>query len=308
MDSSRTTELKVGIISFVGIALLVIGLMWGKQRSIGAGEYMITLHFPSSSGLMDGDPVSVNGVTKGRVKDLTIDNTGVLVHAMIEPDVQLHVDASARIMMLELMSGKKIEIQPGQSVAALDKSSILQGTTAWDIPSAIASLGMLSADINSVIFRLDTLLATANNVMSDSQMIHSIRLSILDLGATIAMAKSFIADNRADMKTTLMNVKDLVLDIKDFTEKNRPAIEHALTSADKTLTDADGAITRADSTLASVNRMLNELKTNNSAAGKLLYDKEFALRLDSTITDADKLFQFILSNGININVRLGSRP
>ncbi len=308
MDSSRVTELKVGIITFAGIALLVLGLMWGKQQSLGKGEYRVSMHFPNSAGLVSGDPVSVNGVTKGRVADLVIDSTGVLVHASLDPDVQLRTDATATIMMLELMSGKKIEIQPGQNGASFAKNQVLYGTTAWDIPSAIASLGLLSGDISSVIHRLDTLLATANSVMADSQMIHSIRLTITNLSETVAMTKSFIAENKADMTAVITNVKELLLEIKDFTEKNRPTLEHALHSADKTLTDVDGTITHADSTLATVDRILADLKNNNSAASKFLYDKQFSARLDSTLNDADKLFQFILTNGVNINVRLGTRP
>jgi len=307
MESSRATELKVGITSLAGITILILGLMWGKHLSYG--EYPLSIHFPSSAGLSDKDVINVDGVTKGRLTDINVDTSGgVLVRVMLDQDVHLRSDATARILMRDLMGGRQIDILPGTSSVPFDKSRPLPGSTPMDIPRVVAKLGDMSDDINRVMLRLDTALASANTILGDTQMTHAIKRSVMNLDQTLAMTKSFIADNKADLRTTIVNARDLTMDLKDFMEKNRPLIEHTINSADKTLIDVDATIAHADSTIATVNRIMNDIKNGNGVAGRLIYDKEFATRLDSTLVDARKLVQFILENGVNINFRLGTRP
>jgi phospholipid/cholesterol/gamma-HCH transport system substrate-binding protein len=308
MNSSRATELKVGIISLIGVAILILGLMWGKQRSLNTDRQMYHIHFPTSAGLLEGDVVSVNGVKKGRVEKLTIDSNGVMVDAAIDGDIKLHSDATATIMMLELMGGKKIEIAPGRSSAFLDPSMVMQGTTAEDIPSAMAMLGTLNNDVTRVLFRLDTLLGSMNQIMGDKQFVQSVKNSIQNLDATLSTARAILAENKQDLHETLVNTKEMVVGIKDFIEKNRPLFERTVSDADKTLNTVDGTIAHADSTIATINEILSDIKKGNGVAGKLIYDKQLGERLDSTLTNAHKLIQLIMDNGVNVNLRLGTRP
>lgn len=308
MNPSRATELKVGIVSLIGIAILVFGLMWGKQQSLNTNRQIYHIHFPTSAGLLEGDPVSVNGVKKGRVEKLSIDNDGVMVDAAVDPDIKLHTDATAMIMMVELMGGKKIELTPGKSNTPLDPSTVLQGTTAEDIPGAMAMLGTLNDDVTRVLFRLDTLLGNMNQIMGDKQLVQSVKNSIQNLDATLSTARAILAENKQDLHQTLVNTRDMVAQIKDFIEKNRPLFERTVNDADKTLNTADGAIAHADSTIAGINQILNDIKNGNGVAGKLIYDKQLGDRLDSTLVGAHRLIQFFLDNGVNVNLRLGTRP
>jgi len=230
------------------------------------------------------------------------------VDAAIDADIKLHSDATAMIMMLELMGGKRIEITPGRSSTFLDPSTVLQGTTAEDIPSAMAMLGSLNNDVTRVLFRLDTLLGSMNQIMGDKQLVQSVKNSIQNLDATLSTARAILAENKQDLHETLVNTRDMVAQIKDFIEKNRSLFERTVNDADKTLNTADVAITHADSTISTINQILSDIKNGNGAAGKLIYDKQLGERLDSTLTDAHKLIQFILDNGVNVNLRLGTRP
>lgn len=308
MNLSRGTELKVGLFTLVGLCIVVFGIMWGRQLSLGGTSQLLSIRFPASGGLIVGDPVTVNGVKLGRVEEVTVNGNDVIIKASLESGVVLRSDAVATIMMVELMGGKKIDIHPGVAATPLDLSKPLQGVTAEDIPGVVSQLGNLSGDLTRVLFRMDTLLGSMNSLMSDKQMVESVRHAIITLDATASMIKTFIARNEGDVETTLKNLKTLVIDIKDFFETNKPQFEKVLKGADRTLTNVDVTLSHADSALVSINGMIDEVKKGDGAAHKLVYDKDFGARLDSTIVNANRLINFILDHGVNVNLRLGTRP
>jgi phospholipid/cholesterol/gamma-HCH transport system substrate-binding protein len=308
MSAARTTEIKVGLFTLVGIAILVGGIMWGKQKSLASGMETYKIQFPTSGGLLNGDAVTVNGVKKGHVASVNVDGNAVLVEVVLERDVQLKRDATATILMLELMGGRKVELRAGMDPTPLDPSTVIRGTTAEDIPGVVAMLGTLSGDLTRVLFRLDTLLANANSLLSDKEFITSIRESVVALDATAQSLRRFMTNNEGDMETIVSNVKVLVSDLKEFFTANKPELEKLLKKGHTTLEGVDRTLANADSTLASANTILTDIKKGNGAAHKLIYDQELGMRLDSTITNVNKVLNFILDHGVNVNLRLGTRP
>lgn len=308
MNPSRTTEIKVGLFTLVGLAVLIFGVMWGKQQTLGSGDQRVTIRFPSSGGLIRGDGVTVNGVKKGRVEEIDVDGNSVLAHVTLESGIPLHADATAVIMMLELMGGKKIDIAPGASPKMLGPSDVIMGTTAMDIPGAMAMLGTLSTDLTRVMYRADTLLGSINHLMTDKEFIESIRHTVFTLDATASLIKSFVARNQGDMEATLKDVRIIVSDVKDFFQANRPQFEKLLKDADRTMTGVDRTVAHADSALVSVDKMFSDIKNGGGTLHKLIYDKEFADHLDSTVANAHRLINMIEDHGVNVNLRLGTRP
>lgn len=308
MILSRKTELKVGLFTLLGLAVLVGGVMWGRHMYISRGMQSLAIRFPTSSGLTTGDDVTVNGVKMGRVESIDIDGNGVLVHASLDKAVSLRSDVAGTIRMLELMGGKKIDVRPGTSATLYDPQQVVVGVTDMDIPDAVATLGKLSGDLTRVLFRADTLLNSINNLMSDSVFVQNIRHTVATLDATLVLVRNFVARNQEDMEASLKDIRVVVSEVKSFFITNRPIVEKLLHDADRTMGNVDVTLSHADSTLAGATAMLNEIKTGNGSVHKLVYDKELAVQLDSTLTLAHRLFEFILDHGVNINVRLGTRP
>jgi phospholipid/cholesterol/gamma-HCH transport system substrate-binding protein len=268
----------------------------------------MVIRFPSSAGLIVGDGVTVNGLKMGRVEQIDIDGNGVLVRASIDNHISLRADAQANIMMLELMGGKKIDVRPGVSPAPLPPNTVVNGMTDMDIPVAVATLGALSGDLTRVLFRADTLLGNINHLMGDSVFVASIRHTIVTLDATVVLVHNFVARNQDDLEASLKDIKQIVSDVKVFFQANRGQVEKLIKDADKTMSNVDATLAHADSAIASATSMLNEIKQGNGAVHKLIYDKELAIQLDSTVAVAHRLFDQILEHGVNINVRLGTRP
>jgi ABC-type transporter Mla subunit MlaD len=98
-------ELKVGL-SVVAAALIVWLVIWWA-KDVRVGQRSLNILFPNVSGLQIGDPVTVHGMRAGKVESIQILQNGVNVTASISPDIKLYRNASAKLLMLELMTGKK---------------------------------------------------------------------------------------------------------------------------------------------------------------------------------------------------------
>ena len=77
MKSSKSQEIKVGIVTLVAIALFIIGIIIGNDYSISVDTIRIKMRFPTSGGIEQSSPVFVNGVKRGRVIEVKPNNGNV---------------------------------------------------------------------------------------------------------------------------------------------------------------------------------------------------------------------------------------
>ena len=127
MKDQRKTEIRVGVTVVLGLLIFIWILGWAKNFSLTPSENYLFVKFNNASGLEIGDDVTVNGVRKGNVEDIKVDDQNVIVKISLDNDVQLKQDAKFGISMLDLMGGKKVEIEPGSSQDKLDPNKVQQG-------------------------------------------------------------------------------------------------------------------------------------------------------------------------------------
>ena len=113
MKSNKNLELKVGLLSIAAIILLVVGITLVKGISVSISQNVIRLRFEQSAGIQESAPVTINGVKRGSVTKVENDNGSVLISANLSDISDIKEDAFAKITMLEITGGKKIEIFPG---------------------------------------------------------------------------------------------------------------------------------------------------------------------------------------------------
>src|ERR1019366_7174141 len=132
MTNEERTDIKVGLTVIAGIAVLLFGIGWAKGWSTSSKEIKYRAVFANSGGLEKGDPVTISGVTRGIVQNIELRQSDVLVTMAMSEHLDLRSDATASISMLELMSGKKVELHSGMSSQSLASNAIIPGVFAGD--------------------------------------------------------------------------------------------------------------------------------------------------------------------------------
>lgn len=314
MKNNRSLEIKVGIVAFIGIALFVIGLSIGKGVNVNTGKPEITMHFPSSGGIVPAAPVVVNGVERGKVLKVKNENDKVTITAVLDYVDDFYADASAKITILEITGGKKIQINPGTS-GKFNTSLPILGETPPDIADLVMILGNVSGDAVNLVKRLDTALIAVNVLLTDEKFINDIKVSMNNVNEITTNLDSFIDNNYSELELTIANLQELSNDLKNTVNNNEPKISKIIDDLDATLASADKLIYNANSAINDFDVVAKDLQdiskaiiNNDGILNKLIYDQNFSAQLDSTMIKLSELLNIIHEHGVNVNLRIGTRP
>lgn len=143
-----------GLFLVLGLALLILGIVWVKEIGILKSTQKVLVSFPDVGGLRTGDPVDIAGVKKGKVAKLKLREYDVLVTLEIEKDVFLPEDSKIVMRNLSFLSGEKyIKIELGRSKNPYNPEKLFKGSYYDEF-----SIGNLTATlrrVNQVISKID---------------------------------------------------------------------------------------------------------------------------------------------------------
>ena len=301
MKNDKKTELKVGITIFFAILVLFLIIAWAKNISISATRTYVDIKFDNASGLEVGDNVTVNGVRKGNVEGIKISGQTVIVTVAIDSETELREDAKFYIGMLDLMGGKKVEINPGASPKELNYSLLQNGTYLMDISSAMASMGSLTEDLPKLISKVNETLDGLNSIVNDEGLRTNLTKSLNNLSVISEDLKILIKANDQKLEELLTNTNNLIGNSNEFIEKNSGNIENSLAQIQSLLSKSDTLIT-------GVTQILNDTKSGENNIGKLLYDKELFSEIEATVKTLNELTKVLndqLKNeGVNVKAKI----
>lgn len=315
MENQRNKEIIVGVVSILALALLFLGISLGKGFKVASDDKLLKIRFPNSGGLQVTEPVVVNGVKRGTVINVKNDKSSVLVTVLLDDYNDIKSDATAKITLLEITGGKKIEITPGAAPERFSLKQVMKGETPPDLGGLVALLGDVSGDLVSMVRKIDTIAGAATNLLADGKVVNDIRATTENIASLSADLNQFVNANYAELEKTVNNLSSLTTKLNVAIDKHEPSVGKILSDIDLTLKDAktllnniDGAVKNADNLVSNVNKITEDIKNGQGFVGKILYDKEINSKLDSTFTNLSELMSLIKNHGVNVNVRLGTRP
>lgn len=315
MMTDRKKEIRVGIVALLSLIVLIAGITIGKGLIVGVSQNTLLFTFPSSGGIEIGAPIFINGVKRGSVISIENVNGGVAIAGSIDELSDVHPDAQAKISMLEITGGKKIDITPGIASENLDISKPIAGTISADATELISLVGDLGAEASVTVQRLDSVLAQANSLLSDGIVVKQLRNTVKNTDELMTTLNALMGDNKENMRNLIKDLVALAKDAKSAVNNNEPKLRSILTKLDSLAGSGQRLMAKTDTALAGVTDltvetkdMMKDIKTNGSFINKLLYDKTTSKSIDTTLQRVNDLLLKIHEHGINANIRLGTRP
>jgi phospholipid/cholesterol/gamma-HCH transport system substrate-binding protein len=120
MRQSRAVEISAGLFVLLGFAALwfLVTQITNRETEVGKGSYELIAKYENIGSLKVGAPVSMAGVTIGRVDAISFDQTiyKAVVKVRISPQYnRLPEDSDASIMTSGLLGGQYIGVTAGGS-------------------------------------------------------------------------------------------------------------------------------------------------------------------------------------------------
>ncbi|MCX7908173.1 MAG: MlaD family protein [Ignavibacteria bacterium] len=315
MKNLKKIELKVGIVSFFATLFLILGIIFGRGYKVSVSTQTIKFRFPNSGGLQVSSPVVVNGVKRGVVSSIQNDNGTVLVTATIDNTDDFKKDVRAKITILEITGGKKIEIVPGNSPEPFDPRTEIPGETTADFAVIVSELGIILNEAKHTLNQLDTTLTSTNKILGDKNFISNTKEALQNANQTLSIAREILESNQSNINQTIKTLKEITSLLRSDYSKYEPKInnlvdklEQISSQTENLLTKGNNTLQKLDTTVSSINFLLHDIKYGENLANRILYDKSLALKLDTTLVNLSNFINLIQKYGVNVNLRFGTRP
>jgi ABC-type transporter Mla subunit MlaD len=87
----------------------------------------INIKFQTVNGLKEQNLVFISGVYIGEVESIKLEEDSIMVKINIEKDIELPIDSRFKIVDLDILGNKAIEIKPGISFEKIRNEEIVTG-------------------------------------------------------------------------------------------------------------------------------------------------------------------------------------
>jgi phospholipid/cholesterol/gamma-HCH transport system substrate-binding protein len=303
MDKDKKTLLKVGITLVVSIVMLLWGIAFLKDLKFGLETNDLVVYFNDVNGLKEGDPVSVNGVTKGKINKIELaPGDSVRVDFSLSKEVTLKKDYSVAVAMIELMSGKQIYIKPGTSKETADISRPLVGDRNIDMISIISTMNQVGQDVKMITSKLDTSMTKLmvsldhiNGIVGDDALKSNIKGAASNFNDASRNLNLMLADTRASINSLTSRLNNIAMNVDNTVSETKPELK-------ETMQDIRLLTARLDSLTININSLVVGVKDTNSTVGKLLTEDDMYGNINKALLNINKLVRKIEKDGIRLRL------
>lgn len=294
-------EIKTAVLVIISIVLFIWGYSFLKGKNLFDNSNKLFVVYENVAGLAPSAPVTLNGLTIGKVNSISINPDGkLLVELHITTDFPISKSSIAEIYDSGLVGGRQIAIKPN----LLDKNytvsgDYLQASSKLGLTDALAQqLEPLQAKIQELLENADVLFTNVNDVL-DTQTRQNLKSSIASLNASLSEfsvasknVNELLADNKYHLNNTLKNA--------DKVSGNFAIISDSLAKANLGQT-----VKNLEKTLAKVDKIMADLEQGKGTMGKLIKDETMYTNFAKTSKELELLLQDVRLNPTRyVNVSL----
>jgi phospholipid/cholesterol/gamma-HCH transport system substrate-binding protein len=233
--------MRLGAITIV-LMLLVMAAAFNLSKFPGFGGTSYTAVFADASGIHRGNMVQVGGIRVGRVQDVTLESSTVVVKFEVDHGVEFGEESEASIEVLNLLGEKYLELTPaGEGQLAEDTPIPIERTeSAYDIVGVFGDLTTTTEEIDrdQLVDALDVVSTTMTQAAPEieasfdgiarlSETVASRDAQIRELFASSKEVTQLLSDRSEDL-VSLMENGDLVF--QEVT-KRKEAVHRLLVNA-----------------------------------------------------------------------------
>jgi len=277
------TEFKVGIFTIAGILILIFSYTW-LTEIIESNKYTeIQVSFENAGNIEKGSDVTILGVKSGRVGDIRIDKSQVILTLKVLLEDSLYEGSEFTINEVDLMGDVQVEIKPGISEVPLDLMQIHPGNIKYGMSTLISELSGVVLDLKKVL----AVIGDEDGIISDAR-------SIMDTSL------EFVTELRVSYENNSENFDKLILKSAEVAEQlsviidqNDEHINEGFKSIVQVVEEIKVTLQELDETSKSIRRLSEKVSNENSTVNRLISEDDLYLDLHKTITKMDSLLQDI---------------
>jgi phospholipid/cholesterol/gamma-HCH transport system substrate-binding protein len=271
-------EYQVRNLTALGLLVLVAGglFIWGffflLGDPIGVGGDDVVVRMEDGAGLSRGNPVQLNGVQVGSVREVRLEpSNGVTVQIRVDDEIALPADTRAMVQT-DVFGTNTIELVPGSALVRLEGGDTIQGLTQTPLTDLATEIGGQAREI----------LAAADSLLSPS--------AVRDLKATAAVLPSTAEQLRAAFDELTAAASALRRTAEEMEQaKAGAALGETLAEVRTSARVASDALVTMDASLQSLESVLGKIDRGEGTLGLLVNDTSLYAEMNATLRQVRSL-------------------
>lgn len=286
-------EVKTGILAIGAILLLIFGYSFLKGTNLLKKNREFFVKYQNVEGLAIAAPVTINGLTVGKVQDISFANQkgSLIVKFSVEKDFDFSKNSIVRIYSAGLIGGKSLGIFPQYDSRNIAKSG---DTLAGDIEDGMLSavtkaLGPIEKKVSNTLATMDTLLLNVNDII-DSDTRKNLKEAIVNLNNTLN-SFSGVSENLNHILSNNTDKLDNTFTNLDKTAGNLSKLTDSLAQLEtgKLVSDIQNVVDK-------MNTIVSGVDNGEGSIGKLLKDDQLYNNLEGASRQLEQLLQDLKLN------------
>ncbi len=300
-----SAEKKVGLVFFLGIALLAVFTIMLTDINIFKKQYSFDVIFETVGGLERGDKVTLGGMVVGEVKSLKYERGKIRVTLNIDRDVEIPEDSIFKLGDTGLLGGKRVDIVWGNEDSGfIEPGAEVIGKTSPGLSEAIASLGEAGDKVDEILTSVKDTTdkisrgeGTVGKLITEEEIYNDIRR----ISDRIVRGEGTIGKliNDAELYN---DMKKLFADLKKIIEDNREKVDGIIAE----LKEATPSVKK---TMKNIEEITDKINQGKGTIGKLINEEEFYNDAESTLASVNTASQKLtdmVSKAERIRIYIGA--
>jgi phospholipid/cholesterol/gamma-HCH transport system substrate-binding protein len=308
-------EVRVGIITTIAIGCFIYGFNFLKGRNFFAHQRIFYAVYHDIDGLVDGNPLMINGFKVGIVSDIKLlpdTNTSVIVTLLLDDEVEVPKTTVARVISSDILGSKAVQLIFGRGTQYAKVGDTLQSDQEDNLKQAVnKTIAPLQKKAEGLIASIDSVMIVVQQVFNESarqnlaKSFESIKGAITSLQTTSFRLDTLVVNERYKISEILTKINQLATMLGNNSDKLSNVINNFSNISDSLAkSNLTSAINNADIALGQASSIMTKINTGQGSIGLLVNNDSLYRKLDKSADDLDKLLKDVrLNPNRYINIR-----
>ncbi len=281
-------EAKVGILAIVSFAMLYLGFNFLKGKDFFSSSNDYYVFFDDVDGLQVSNPVVLNGLTIGKVKQIELlqeQNNRLKVTLTLNKTIKLGKNTDAVLLDGGLLGGKTISLKFKNGGGFLEDGDTLVAKKVTGLTALLTEKAL------PILTHADSLILNLEKVVKQFDKTGVVLKSVLtNANFTVSSLNSTILENKANLAGVMGNFKQLSANLVETEKSLKPLLSKFGGVADSlNALKLSQVVAQANQSMITINAILSDLQKGQGTAGKLIKDETLYKNINVSMMNLDKL-------------------
>ncbi|MCY0969779.1 MlaD family protein [Chryseobacterium wangxinyae] len=295
-------ELKAGLIAILAVVGFVVLFQFMKGRSLFTTDNIFYAKYDNVEGLTQSSPVSINGLKVGQVDKITPQTSKdgkihFIVKITVDDNFEFSRNSNLEIFEPSLMGGKEMRVNLFYGGSTAKDGDTLKGAFKLGMMNSLSSqVGPVKDQLQTVLHRVDSLMANANQVMNEQNreeikiLLHNLNKTVGALETTAGSVNRLVGNNDPKLQRVLDEASLTMKSGKVTLDKYGNLAESIDTQK------LNATIANLDNTVGQLNKVVSGIDRGEGSLGKIMKDDKLYNNLNAASTNLNSLIEDLKAN------------